>query len=373
MPEMASVQTDETGRQPTLGWGRSRIGGLVPLGLVVAIAIVCVVVAALISARHADVVALERERQLLAKAITTHGEWSLGRLRTVIASKASVGAEDIEQSPALVQQRLSAWLGPLSDHQLVLVLNSANEIAYSQHGQDAPDLKLQDVFLRLQSIAEYGRDRTQSSPPGIMRLVGAPDGNVLLHNFDGRLALSTTMPVRNPGNEENGSAGGPIVLTLRTIGAPMLSGMGERINLANLLMTSADETPNGYNSLEFVDDHRAPIARFTWLPRKPGAEILQSVIPFIGIALAGFVLLAGLVLRYMRYTAAAIAAGETGSAILRCTMRCAGCPTAMRSASGWRRSSPTSRPAAPLPRCFTSISITSRTSTTRSATRSATN
>ena len=110
MPEMASVQTDETGRQPTLGWGRSRIGGLVPLGLVVAIAIVCVVVAALISARHADVVALERERQLLAKAITTHGEWSLGRLRTVIASKASVGAEDIEQSPALVQQRLSAWL-----------------------------------------------------------------------------------------------------------------------------------------------------------------------------------------------------------------------------------------------------------------------
>ena len=192
-----------------------------PLGLVVAIAIVCVVVAALISARHADVVALERERQLLAKAITTHGEWSLGRLRTVIASKASVGAEDIEQSPALVQQRLSAWLGPLSDHQLVLVLNSANEIAYSQHGQDAPDLKLhQDVFLRLQSIAEYGRGRTQSSPPGIMRLVGAPDGNVLLHNFDGRLALSTTMPVRNPGSEENGSAGGPIVLTLRRSARP---------------------------------------------------------------------------------------------------------------------------------------------------------
>ncbi len=320
MPEMASVQTGEAGQQPTLGgWGRRRIGGLVPLGLVVAIAIVCVVVAALMSAQRADVVALERERQLLAKAITTHGEWSLGRLRTIIASKASVSAEDIEQSPSLVQQRLSVWLGPLSDHHLVLVLNTANEIAYlqhgqdaSQHGQDAPDLKLhQDVFLQLRSIAEYARGRTQSSPPGIMRLVGAPDGNVLLHNFDGRLALSTTMPVRNPGSDENGSASGPIVLTLRLVGAPMLSGMGERINLANLLMTSAGETPDGYNSLEFVDDHRAPIARFTWLPRKPGAEILQSVIPFIGIALAGFVLLAGLVLRYMRYTAAAIAAGES--------------------------------------------------------------
>jgi diguanylate cyclase (GGDEF)-like protein len=34
------------------------------------------------------------------------------------------------------------------------------------------------------------------------------------------------------------------------------------------------------------------------------------VVPFIGIALAGFTLLAGLVLRYMRFTAATIAAGE---------------------------------------------------------------
>ena len=48
----------------------------------------------------------------------------------------------------------------------------------------------------------------------------------------------------------------------------------------------------------------------SWLPQKPGAEILDSVIPFIGIALAGFALLAGLVLRYMRYTAAMIARGE---------------------------------------------------------------
>src|SRR5688572_33251713 len=116
MPETASVQADEAGQQPTLeGWGGRRIGGLVPRSRVVAIAIVCVVVAALMSAQRADVVALERERQLLAKAITTHGEWSLGRLRTVIASKASVSAEDIEQSHALVQQRLGVWHVPRRD------------------------------------------------------------------------------------------------------------------------------------------------------------------------------------------------------------------------------------------------------------------
>ncbi len=43
---------------------------------------------------------------------------------------------------------------------------------------------------------------------------------------------------------------------------------------------------------------------------RPGAAILASVLPFIAVALAGFALLIGLVMRHMRRTAAAIATGE---------------------------------------------------------------
>src|SRR5262245_58160736 len=188
MRGMASSQTDHAAQRSNFGWGQTRFGVLVPLGVVVAVAIVCIVVAALMSANRADVVALDRERQLLARAITTHGEWSLGRLRTAITSTASVSAGDIEQSPAQVQQRLRTWLGPLSDHNLVLVLNSENEIAYAQQGRAASDLTLSKaVFTQLQAIAEYGRGRQRSLPSGMMHLIGAADGNVLLHNFDGRL------------------------------------------------------------------------------------------------------------------------------------------------------------------------------------------
>ena len=308
---MASSQTNGAGQRSHSGWGHTRFGVLVPLGVVVAVAFVCIVVAALMSAHRADVVALERERQLLARAITTHGEWSLGRLQAVITSSASVSAGDIEQSPAQVQQRLSVWLGPLSDHNLVLLLNSQNEIAYSQHGNDAPDLTLHKaVFAQLQSIAEYARGRLHVIPPGVMRLHGTPDGSVLLHNFDGRLALSTAIPVRNPGSAASDPAAGPIVLTLRLVGPQTLAGIGERLQLTNLLMVPSNQTLPGYNNLDFLDHRGQPIAHFTWLPRKPGAEILQSVVPFIGIALAGFALLSWLVVRYMRATAATIAAGE---------------------------------------------------------------
>jgi diguanylate cyclase len=312
MPETASVQTDGAEQRSKFGSsGGRRFGGLVPLGLVVAIAIVCVVVAALMSAHRADVVALERERQLLARAITTYGEWSLSRLQLVMNSTASVSADDIDQSAAHVQQRLGAWLGPVSDYDLVLVLTSDNEIAYSQHGRNAPDTKLsKEVFVRLQSMAEYTRGRVQSLPPGIMRLVSTADGSVLLHNLNGRVAISAAAAVHNPGSTNNPAAG-PIVLTLRLTGERALTSIGERLQLANLRMDPSGDTPSGYNDYEFFDEHRQPIARFIWLPQKPGAEVLESVIPFIGIALTGFVLLAGLVLRYMRHTTAAIAAGES--------------------------------------------------------------
>ena len=59
------------------------------------------------------------------------------------------------------------------------------------------------------------------------------------------------------------------------------------------------------------DPQGNPIARFAWTPKQPGAEIVHSVMPFIAVALAGFALLAAFVLRYMRRTAAAIAAGES--------------------------------------------------------------
>src|ERR1044071_2670750 len=103
-------------RSKPTGWDRTRLSVLLPLGVVVAVAIVCIVVAALTSAQRADDVALERERQLLTRAIDNHAEWSLLRLRNTARSSASVSADDINQSPAVVQPRLRSWLGTLIDH-----------------------------------------------------------------------------------------------------------------------------------------------------------------------------------------------------------------------------------------------------------------
>jgi diguanylate cyclase len=60
-----------------------------------------------------------------------------------------------------------------------------------------------------------------------------------------------------------------------------------------------------------TDARGQPIVRFAWQSSSPGREIFFSVVPFVALALAGFAVLVGLVMRHMRRTAEAIADGES--------------------------------------------------------------
>jgi len=293
---------------------------LVPLCLVVAVAIVCIVVAALKSAQRADEVALERERQLLTRAIVNHGEWSLLRLTNVVESDASVSATDIDQLPDLVQRRLSIWLGPLLDHELALVVNSADRIIFSQNKHNRPNSDLMNAAMpKLQAIVDFLRGRRMELPDGAVRLVGEDraalaggvSATVFLQDIDKRLGVITAISIgrSDAGGSHRQGVQSPIAITVRLIEQNLLANIGNRLQLAELRMFDGDARP-GDNVYQFVDARNRPIARFEWRPQKPGAEILDSVIPFIAIALAGFAMLSGLVLRYMRYTAATITAGE---------------------------------------------------------------
>ena len=79
------------------GWERTRLGVVIPLCVVVAVAIVCIIVAALTSAHRADEVALENEKHLLTRAFANHGDWSLRRLRNIITHDSSYRGIDVDE------------------------------------------------------------------------------------------------------------------------------------------------------------------------------------------------------------------------------------------------------------------------------------
>ena len=83
-----------------------------------------------------------------------------------------------------------------------------------------------------------------------------------------------------------------------------------RLQLTNLRKIDEPAPPAGEHAVEFADAQGNAIARFAWEPTRPGGKILGSVLPFVAVALGGFALLVGLVLRYMRRSAEEIRAGE---------------------------------------------------------------
>ena len=57
-----------------------------PIGVIVAVAVICLVVAILTSARRADEVAFEREQQLIQQAIVERGARVLREVESVAAT-----------------------------------------------------------------------------------------------------------------------------------------------------------------------------------------------------------------------------------------------------------------------------------------------
>ena len=102
----------------------------------------------------------------------------------------------------------------------------------------------------------------------------------------------------------------PVVLSVKFIDEAVLAEIASRLQLRNLQRIDQPAAAGDY-VFDLVDKEGDAIAQFAWTPKRPGAEIVSSVVPFLTIALGGFALLAGLVLRHMRRTAATIAAGET--------------------------------------------------------------
>ena len=298
-------------------WDHARLSVVVPLCVVVAVAIICIIVAALTSANRADEVALENEKNLLTRAIVNHGEWSLRRLRNIIVTDDSIRGLDLEGPASLASPRLTRWLEPMRDHDLVWVVGSSDQLVYGQVGRHHYDANTPaELFVFLKPLIDHLRGHT-AIPDRVVRLIGrrpetaisAVSDTVMMQMFLGRLSIVTAVPIA-AANGTPPDAPTPIVMTARFLEDTLLGTIGHQVGLANLRMVSARVAPIGDHIFDIPDARNDPVVRFAWTPKRPGAEILASVFPFLGIALAGFVLLAGLVLRFMRRTAETIMAGE---------------------------------------------------------------
>ena len=289
---------------------------MVPIGVIVAVAIVCIVVAVLSSAQRADEVAIEHENQLLSGALANYGTRVLREIDSVASSQSATQNIRRKFDPLWADERAGVWLAAYFKHDYILVFDGQDNPVYSLIGQHAADTawfaRARPELIELLGFMR-GRAPVMSGAISIGQSgtaeTGARNHAVALRSILGQPAAIAAVAVGADDGLADTAA--PIMLSVKFINADVLASIATQLGLANLRAVDDDAVPPG----DFVYKLTAPngerIAQFAWTPKQPGAEIVQSVVPFIAVALAGFALLAAFVLRYMRRTAVAIAAGET--------------------------------------------------------------
>jgi diguanylate cyclase (GGDEF)-like protein len=307
---VASTARGGPEQRPYSHWDRARLSVVVPIGAIVAVAIVCIVVAVLSSARRADEVAVGHEQQMLNATLATYGERLLHDLEGLAHSDGAVRNIGDTFDRGWTQSHVDAWSESVTDHDAVAVFSAAGDPLYAiGPGKTRPAQWLDMARPELSEVtAALHGDLAAATPAFRLDHGHGHAGIALLRHLMGRPAIIAAAAVARP---QDAPESRPLLMSVKFVDGNLLAALGGQLRLSNLRLLAGEDAPEG----DFVDAIHAAdggtLARFAWTPKQPGSDIVHSVAPFITVALAGFALLAAFVLRYMRRTAAAIAAGES--------------------------------------------------------------
>jgi diguanylate cyclase (GGDEF)-like protein len=299
--------------------GSARASGALPIGLVVVIAVICVVVAVLSAAQRADKVELAQERQLLTNAIADRGRRVLHEVENVAASDDVLLHLHYNFDREWLHRRVGLRLSTFFEHERVYVVDASDHVAYALDGNvSAHPSTFEAARNDLARIIDLLRGRALPTgdelhwEPAVNAITGLlhPRRSQRLQSFMNRPAIVAGVAAALPEVTIIPKGPPPLVLSVKFIDGELLSEIGRRFDLPKL--RSLGDAPAGREEhmLVAANSNGEIVARFAWIPNRPGAKIISTVLPFIIIALAGFVALTGFALRYIRRTAATIAEGE---------------------------------------------------------------
>ncbi len=312
---MPSARSHIAGESKRSRWDRSRASLVLPIGVIVAVAIVCVIVAVLTSAQRADEVAFNTEQELVRQAVEDNGLRALhllqGAAGTATAATKIRDAYDLDW----IDQRVGTWLERYFHSDIEVIVDGNDHIIYS-HALDPADNDPGRLGPAFAPAIDFLRGRLSTPPPHTLSALEnqnpAMPGRsaVLMQRFLGKPGFVNAVAVGSDAELAGGNAGAPIVLSFKHLSPRLMSIIGKHLQLAGLRTIDDPAQAGGDRVMAMTDPQGGTIASFAWKPTKPGASVVQSVVPFIAVALAGFALLVGMIIRHMRRTSQEIEAGE---------------------------------------------------------------
>ena len=252
---------------------------VVPIGVIVAVAIVCVVVAALGSAQRADAVALDNERELFTRALTNQGERVLRDISAVATSEAAYRRIRTNFDSDWVQISVGLRLQSFFDHDFVFITDPSDHLLYASLGRRSVDPNwFNSVQSELRPVLDAMRGGVDVGDGVAIDVTGLGTHRAArLQSFLGRPAIVGAVAVAN-GEEAAADvdANAPIILSVKLIDEDLLGEIASRLRLSNLRNVADRAAAHGDYVFDLTDKQGRSLARFAWTPRRPGAEILTA-------------------------------------------------------------------------------------------------
>jgi diguanylate cyclase (GGDEF)-like protein len=285
------------------------------VGAIVAAAIVSDIVAVVTSAQRADTLAIAHERGRLTRMIAYRGDQILHELGSVTTSPQAVRSMRDTFDREWVERRVGQWLTTYFEHDLTFVVDSSDRVVYAHFGRDNIDrawfniirAELAPLIDRLRGRGPASQPRAAGEHPPVVKQIRRVQALI------GRPAMvaATIVAPPLPPIASADDLAAPLAISVKFVDEGVLADIGARLDLGDLRRMADESLPEGDSNFALADESGRIIATLAWTPKRLGREIVESVIPFIVVALAGFVVLVAFVMRYMRRTAATIAAGES--------------------------------------------------------------
>ena len=258
-------------------WDRARLSIVIPISVIVAVAILCIVVAVLTSARRADEVALEHEKRLLSRAIANHGEQLLRELESVSAHEEAVRRIRDQFDRDWVHNRVGLWLKHYFEHDFVFVADNADTLTYALLGRNSVEPRwFNSIVPELAPTIDYIRGRVGEEPKGAIRIAeprrnfdaGRPTRVTLVQRFLGRPAAVAAVLIA-PTQQIAGELARdtvPLVIAVKFVDETLLAEIGGRLQLNGLRVTEKTLAPPGEHRHDLTDHDGKTVMSLTWAP-----------------------------------------------------------------------------------------------------------
>ena len=267
-----SAQPDnaEDGNRPRFDHAWLKL--IVPIGAIVLVAVICLIVAIVTSARRADEMAIKREQQLVQEALVEGGARMLRQLESVAATDRAAQSMRDRYDPHWVDEHLGHWLENFFDHDVVVVVDGADRVRYVR-ARGAADVRSMPLPSTFATILDFARGRTDTVPAGALPVIASQEGSKVARSAGwigqvrGHPAIVMAVAVGSESELAAGNRTAPLVLSVKFIDGTLLQKIGDHLQLSGLRPAEDSSAATG------LADGLSPLLptrRATRLPTSPG-------------------------------------------------------------------------------------------------------